>query len=924
MELMPIDRRQFVSAVGSSLALPGTMSKLLADNDAASKAYGSGHFGEWIDDEFGLPAFRYQCDQTKDPRAVTQVQPGLLSATDHIHQVGNDRVVAVVSNYGYVSVRQDEGAPKFLNEHCPARGHYGGDIGWLTDGSEALCTYGSNFERVFGVGYFRKKVASGNYEVDQAIIAPFGDDPVLLSQVTITNRSKSVAKLRWIEYWGCQVYQFSFRSFVEQFAGGSIVDVRHKLGDRFTHKFEPLDSNAGLLETKQFLGRTPQEETLWQRMNGNLKAHPNAFLTAQQDSVPEASFDDLNPPSTFLVSLDAAASAVTTNAAKFFGAGGVSNPTGLSHALDGDLTATGTESGLLLERTVELKPGEHRTLYFLYGYLPEGAELKPLITKYRATASSVWKESSNEWKTHGLRFDAPAQPWIKREVTWDHYYLRSSLTYDSFFGEHILNQGSIYQYVMGFQGAARDPLQHALPFLFSDPHIVKAVLRYTLKEVRPDGSLPYGITGNGEIMPTTLDNSSDLPLWLLWTTSEYVLASRDKAFLDEQITTWPLYGPAAGKESVRNLLARCFRHLTVDVGVGEHGIMRMLNDDWNDALVLIWGQRAMKECVEKGESVLNSAMAAWVFDCYARLLTYAGDADSAAQAREHAEQNRKAAAGQWTGQWLRRCWLGPTLGWLGEKGLWIEPQPWAIVGGVTTPEQTREVVEAMDELLRRPSTIGAKQSSIGPEAAAAGMFEPGTSVNGGIWPSLNATLIWALATVDGRMAWDEWLKNTFARHAEVYPDIWYSTWSGPDVLSSAQSRNPGETTNNPENRWTDWPVFNLHSHACSLYSLAKLMGVEFRERGLRLAPVVPLDRYRFDSPLLGLAKTAKSYEGWYAPNVEGTWELDFVLPVEEARRFSHADLNGARAHVTPSADGVIALKGTSAPGKPLRWSVRLS
>src|SRR5208283_4899304 len=222
------------------------------------------------------------------------------------------------------------------------------------------------------------------------IVAPFGDDPVLLSQVTISNRSKSVAELRWVEYWGCQVYQFSFRSFMEQFAGGSILDVRHKLGDRFTHKLEPLDSNAGLLEMKQFLGRTPQEETLWQRMNGNLKAHPNAFLTAQQDSVPEASFDDLNPPSTFLVSLDSAASAVTTNAAKFFGAGGVSNPTGLSHPLDGDLTASGTESGLLLERAFELKPGEQRTLYFLYGYLPGGVELKPLVSKYRANAASVW------------------------------------------------------------------------------------------------------------------------------------------------------------------------------------------------------------------------------------------------------------------------------------------------------------------------------------------------------------------------------------------------------------------------------------------------------------------------------------------------------------------------------------------------------
>ena len=74
-------------------------------------------------------------------------------------------------------------------------------------------------------------------------------------------------------------------------------------------------------------------------------------------------------------------------------------------------------------------------------------------------------------------------------------------------------------------------------------------------------------------------------MWLLWVTSEYVLATRDTAFLSEEVPTYPLYAPMAGKESVRNLLARCYRHMVKDVGTGEHGIMRMLMDDWTDALV---------------------------------------------------------------------------------------------------------------------------------------------------------------------------------------------------------------------------------------------------------------------------------------------------------------------------------------------------
>ena len=44
-------------------------------------------------------------------------------------------MVAVASNFGYVQVRQDEGSPKFLNDHAPELNRYGAGIGYLTDGS---------------------------------------------------------------------------------------------------------------------------------------------------------------------------------------------------------------------------------------------------------------------------------------------------------------------------------------------------------------------------------------------------------------------------------------------------------------------------------------------------------------------------------------------------------------------------------------------------------------------------------------------------------------------------------------------------------------------------------------------------------------------------------------------------------------------
>jgi hypothetical protein len=483
-----------------------------------------------------------------------------------------------------------------------------------------------------------------------------------------------------------------------------------------------------------------------------------------------------------------------------------------------------------------------------------------------------------------------------------------------------LNQNGFYQYTMGFQGAARDPLQHSLPFIFSDPEIVKSILRYTLKEVRPDGSVPYGVVGHGVIAPMTADNACDLPLWLLWVASEYILATRDVDFLQEKISS-PFSVAAPGTDTVLNLLNRCFRYQQNKVGVGEHGISRMLKDDWNDGLVDTFAAKAEKECVAQGESVLNSAMSAWVFDFYARMLTYAQQSpDSIPDIRHAAEIHRRGAAKQWTGKWLRRAWLGPTLGWLGESTLWLEPQPWAIVSGVTTPEQSCELIQNMDALLRRNSPIGAAQMSNGPDMLQGEVFEPGTCVNGGIWPSLNQTLIWALATVDPAMAWDEWKKNSFARHADAYPDIWYGIWSGTDSYNSTVHKLAGETVNNKYFHGTDFPVLNLHAHACFLYSATKLFLLQFTEDGLTISPDLPGTAYRFESPLVGVIKSAGgSFEGWYAPSQAGLWSIKISLPQATLSRLAKAEVNGASVAIEKGPDQALHLKGKSAPGRPLRW-----
>jgi hypothetical protein len=942
-----MNRRQFLGlgAIGLSQRLDlsrwatafgaDTAEVLASSTDA--KPFGSGHFGEWITDEFGLPAYRYTSNQVSDPAAVTPVHPQWRSATDHTHQVGNDRLVAAVSNYGYVQVRQDEGGPKFLNDFEPEHGLYGAGIGFLTDGETILSTYypghGESFERIFGEGYYRKTIKGSHFEIDQAILAPFGDDPALISRVKVTNHSGNTVKLRWVEYWGCVNYQFSYRARMESSLAGlgpNAAQVRRGFEARFRHEFRLVADGHGLVVTPRFQGRTAENVEAWKKVQDVLKKNPTTFYGDPfPEPAPGTEFDDLNPPPTFLVSLDGPIDGYTTDGAGFFGSGGIDRPIGLAATLNKDLGRAGRESALLVERQFELGPGESHNLHFLYGYIPEGFDLDSLVKKYKLDVESVWERSSAQWKNEGIRLRVPSEPWVERETSWHSYYLRSNLTFDSFFQEHILSQGNVYQYILGFQGAARDPLQHVLPLVFGNASTVKEVIRYTLKEIQPDGSIPYGIVGCGVPMPV-IYRPSDQEMWLLWVASEYVLATRDREFLDGRIPIYPRRSVQAGDPTVLELLKRSYDHLTKSIGVGEHGLMRLSNGDWNDEVVVDHVPSSQtSEVRAHGESVLNAAMAAYVLDYYGQMLGYTGDTAGADDARARAEAQRQAVRAQWAGSWFRRAWLGKQLGWVGVDHVWLEPQPWAIVGGSASPEQRGRLVRALDELTRKPSPIGALLQSKGDDEIDTPI---GTFTNGGVWPAINGTLVWALALEDGTLAWDEWKKNSLAFHADVYPKIWYGIWSGPDFYDSVLSRYPGQTmfaeppsTDHKVQRdwgfnWTDYPVMNMHPHAWPLYSASKLMGLSFNDAGLMLEPGLPMEEYEFSSHLLGFHKSKVGYAGWYNPAVAGKWKVELKLSSAERMRMRQIRVNGSVQHL-PSNTGVVVFEGQSEPGKPLRWEL---
>ena len=497
-----LNRRQFLHLVASGVAAelllpfcdPAPQAELTsASQDSEvhlkkrvthpNKSYGSGNFGEWITDPNGLPCFNYTCNQTEDPLAITPVETAWRAPTDHTHQIGNDRIVAAASNYGYIQVRQDEGGPKFLNDYHPDSGLFGAGIGYLTDGEEILGTYypgaGASFDRFFGMGYLRKQTAGKNFSVDQTIYAPFGDDPVLISEVVITSQSPKPTNLYWVEYWGCQPYEFSYQDFVEGHDGGQldpqkVVALRRESAARWNHRFEMMPGGTALIESK-VLGPEPQPPATGVALSEELAAdlptlqktpsNPPSATAVTQEGAP--------PPSTFLASLDDGPIRFLTNATAFFGPQNVLRhtgpagpesvlvpaellrPAGLVNVVPAnadtanpppdDLSATGPESALILIKPFTLDAAQSQTLRFLYGYVPTGFTATALVAKYRTQAPTLFAQSSAKWKDEGIQFavetEPPTESWVEREVRWHNYYLRSGFTYDDFFQEHIVSQG---------------------------------------------------------------------------------------------------------------------------------------------------------------------------------------------------------------------------------------------------------------------------------------------------------------------------------------------------------------------------------------------------------------------------------------------------------------------------------------------------
>jgi hypothetical protein len=881
-----------VPAVAKAPA-PLSTSTTPADIDST---YGSGHFGRWQVDQWGLPAYDYTDDELKDPDAR---QPELDGATAAQHQLGNDDIKGIAFNDGYTQLWSQALMAQWANLYQPADRHYAGGFGYLNVGGKIGSTLYADhptdeqFQRAFGVGYYRKQATVAGVRVLEDTVAPFGNDPVLLDDVTLTNTTAKTLTASWFEYWDVNPYN-------------------QALGQTGTVGLSSPTWNPGT-------------DTL---SVGQLGGDPR----------------NLHPLSIFAASLSGAPGDWDTSVNSFFGNGTRAAPAEVNADRLSETLARPDVPGLsgdtlfAFRAPATLRPGQSITLRYVYG-MAHPAQIPALVARYRS-APGAERTSERTWKDYLPQGEfGPKYRWVSRELEWDAYLLRSSTVYEEDCGEHTITQGGYYEYGDGYNLGMRSWLHYELPILYSDRELAREILIYSI-QFQPPGAaagaqLPYGTGPFCERLD--LGTSDDLDFWLLNAATEYGLATRDLAFFGRQAK----YDEGVGTATVWDHLKLAFEHM--ETYLGPHGDYLMgATGDWNDFST---------EFEQMTESTLVLAQLAYTYPRLAQLADLLGDRAFAAQVRTAASRDLTNLRAQRTAQgWYSRGYSATRQ--VGSGVIFEEPQPWAILAGAPTRAQAIKLVANIHRYLdgygapHGPTKIG---TALVPGQSDPGVTEhgpipssspvPGATIGnlltnsplqgadewpGGVWFDPNGWLTWAYGTLGGEVpgavddAWSEYLRNTLANHATQFPDHWAGTISVDDVCYGYYSSHPASCGNGLSTSYdgeiTEQPTWMV-------MDAIDLAGVTPVEDGYDITPHLPMKTFSLRDGDIGVAQRPRMLRGYITPVGSGPLVLHVALPPGTTRHDRVVAYANGHAVRATRAHGAVTFTLPATAGRAANWAL---
>lgn len=502
-------------------------------------------------------------------------------------------------------------------------------------------------------------------------------------------------------------------------------------------------------------------------------------------------------------------------------------PTLFLHALDKNTVLSAADRELSAKHSLTLGPSEEATVQIIVGFsFEQEASTQRDICAALSNAGIPEKNCgafSEAWTKIIPSFEHEQDDDLRRELRWHIYNLEAMATYSEFYEETKIPQGTCYDYDWGSHASARDNFQHALPLVYYNQPLAKSVLRYMLKRTTPFGEIRLIEYGNGHA-----DNeryfTSDQQLFFFQLLSEYLRVTKDYSFLAETVQPYPVRNMPS--VTTAELAEQCFVQLRDTIGTGVHGLVRLLNSDWNDAVYYI-EKVPYNQIFFTGESHMNSAMVLSIFQTLIPQLC-----EAAKVLPELAERlNRLAVSmSQYRSRILaafmadlgdrafpRRMYFNGKP--YGDDNMFLEPQGFTLQMNELPVKRKRILYAEMLQRVYAGETLGAREQQA-PELDGDNGFERGSRENGGFWWALNGPVIIGVAQFDKAEAHRLLNQMTLRHLSEVFPQYWSSYWSAADQVESALIPEVGLP--DQTDTYANIPVYCAHPHAWIPYCYYKI------------------------------------------------------------------------------------------------------
>ncbi|MFR2032956.1 MAG: GH36-type glycosyl hydrolase domain-containing protein [Agathobacter sp.] len=424
---------------------------------------------------------------------------------------------------------------------------------------------------------------------------------------------------------------------------------------------------------------------------------------------------------------------------------GYGNPTGVE---TGELNNHGNynENGCgAITTTIELAPGESRTIAFIVGMIDnkEAGKIVNLYADTKAVCDRELEELITYW--HGqlshFQIKTPSDEFNTMINTWNAY---------NCFMTFIWSRAASFTYCGLRNGYGyRDTVQDIQGVIHLAPDMAVEKIKFMLSaQVDNGGGLPLVKFTHNPGHEDTPDDASyvqetghpayraDDALWLFPTVYKYVSETGNVAFIDEVI-------PFANKDE-----GTVYEHLkrAIDFSMnhlGKHGMPAGLYADWNDCLRL----------GADGESTFVALQFYYAMTILKEFAAYKKDDDYIKYLDESQEKLGKLIQ--------ELCWNedrfirgftenGEVIGKRDdpEANMWLNPQSWAVISGFASDEQADKALQQVYDRLN--TEYGAilmdpPYHAHAFEGALAVIYNAGTKENAGIFSQSQGWIILAEA-----------------------------------------------------------------------------------------------------------------------------------------------------------------------------------